>query len=106
MASETPVPHVEMTELEKWQLISNCYDFETLHIAIQKVSNIDGNISGTGSWHYQNMQRRLAEVNRGADPIILTRAYGIRRQALSLLASFNLKFRPVHDLSRVDGKPN
>lgn len=92
--SNKPVPHKELTELQKWNLVNDACSFEDLHQAICDVSDVDGNIgSSTSGWHYQNMQTRLQEVHRGTDAIILTRAYGIRGRALALLATYNLTFK-------------
>jgi len=86
-----------MTELQKWNLVNDATSFELLHQAICDISDVEGNIaSSTSGWHYQAMQERLGKVHHdGTDPTILTRAYGIRRQAMALLAGYNLHFHPI-----------
>lgn len=105
MSTKKPVPHKELTELQKWNLVNDACSFEELQSAIRDVSDEEGNIaSKTSGWHYENMTRRLWEVHRGADPVILTRAYGIRSRALALLATYNLTFRePKNVLPRDNG---
>ena len=82
--------HEDLTEIEKWEIVNQARNFEDLHKAIERISDIDGNIAGSMTgWHYQAMQERLRKVHHdGLLPGILTRAYGIRRQAMALLYSF------------------
>lgn len=93
---QKPVPHVELTELEKWELVNSAMSLEALQFAIRDVSDEEGNIKGKSNlWHYTSMQSKVQQVARGDNPRLLTRAYGIRRQAIAILASYSQTFKQL-----------
>ena len=73
-----------MEELEKWQLINSCETAEDLSGAILKIADCFGLIQGYAkSWPASTMSSNV-DLFMAQDFYIttLTRAYGIRQQAL------------------------
>lgn len=88
---ETNPLHQKLTELEKWNLINDSSSFDELAFSIRAIADENGVIAGkSSSFSAAQMITRLAMIKQDHPLTLLTRAYGIRRQAAYLLYKDNL----------------
>jgi hypothetical protein len=73
-----------MKERKKWALVNSCATAEELAQAVLAISD-EGNIEGSQTWDADVMASNVHSVISDGVPYnLLTRAYGIRQQAMHI----------------------